>query len=131
MEDSGTKIMKYAVLIAIASGIAVSVYLILAAKGESYSALFIRSHTNYIENGTVTFTYGVDRFGPAGERYDFRVMVRGTEYYSKGFDMQPGRMEENVTLRLNETSFPVKVQLVLRGSGGEVLETFFWLNGAR
>ena len=130
MEDTGTKIMKYAVLIAIGSGIAVSVYLILAARSESYSALFIRSHTNYIENGTVSFTYGVDRFGPAGESYDFRVTVRGTEYYKEGFDMQPGRMEENVTFRLNETTFPVKVQLVLRGRGGEVLETFFWLNGA-
>lgn len=126
------EIMKLAIEIAIVISIFTAAYIFIMTESESYSALYIRSYSNYIENGTVAFTYGVDRFGPSGASYSFEVIERGVSYHLETFSMEPGRRESNVSFSLNETSFPVKLQLILKEPGtNEIYETHFWLKGNR
>jgi hypothetical protein len=131
-KDMELEIFKLVIALAVIAAIWIAAYIVIMAQSESYSALFIRSHSNYIEDGKVEFTYGVDRFGPTGASYALDVMVRGIPYHSDTFEMGPGRRERNVSFSINETSFPVKVQIILREGGtGDVYETYFWLKGVR
>jgi len=135
-KNVGIEILKLVIAIAIIAGIWTAAYIFIMAKSESYSALYIQSHSNYISNGTVSFEYGVDRFGPAGASYDFEVKVRDIPYHSDTFEMEPGTRRRNVsfslsTFSLNETDFPFKVQLTLREGNGDVYETYFWLKGVK
>lgn len=131
-KDMELEIMKLAIEIAVVIAVFTAAYIFIMTESESYSALYIRSYSNYIENGTVAFTYGVDRFGPAGATYSFEVLERGTTYHLETFDMQPGRRERNVSFALNETVFPVKVQLILtEARSNDVYEAHFWLKGSR
>ncbi len=100
-------------------------------KSESYSALSIRSYSNYIENGTVSFTYGVDRFGPRGAMYDVSVFVNDDVIYRNSFSMEPGSGNGSISFPLNTTAFPVKVKLVLSEQDGTSYDVYFWLKGSR
>jgi hypothetical protein len=132
MEDDRTSIiiLKYTIAIAIVAGIYTAAFIYIQARSESYSALHIGEYSNYIENGTVSFTYGVDRFGPSGASYRLQVLVRGVELHEDEFSLQPGSMEREVSFPLDEASFPVKVQVIL-WEGETAYETYFWLKGAR
>ncbi len=126
------EIMKLAIEIAVVIAIFTAAYIFIMAQSESYSALYIRDYSNYIDNGTVAFTYGVDRFGPSGESYSFEVLERGEIFHAETFDLETGRRESNVSFSLNETSFPVKVQLILKETGtNAIYEAHFWLKGNR
>lgn len=131
-ENKGEKALYYAVLVAVVAGIATTVVILYYAGTESYSALHLESYSNYIENGTVSFIYGVDRFGPSPASYAVRAVHRGNAMYSESFSLAPGSVNKTVSFRLNETIFPVKVQLVLSEdaqSGGQAYEVYFWLKG--
>jgi hypothetical protein len=133
-ENEWEKALYYAVMVAVIAGIAATAIIVYYAGTESYSALHLEKYSNYIENGTVSFTYGVDRFGPAPATYSVKALHRGNVVYSKDFAMEPGSMNATAYLRLNETLFPVKVQLVLTeapGSGGQTYEVYFWLKGSK
>jgi hypothetical protein len=133
-EDGHVRMLRYAVIAAIAFGLLTAGVIIWYAGNESYSALHIDAYSNYIENGTVTFTYGVDRFGPAPASYSIKALHRGKVMYSRDFTMNPGSMNATVSFRLNEAVFPVKLQVVLTESaesGGSAYEVYFWLKGNR
>jgi hypothetical protein len=126
--------LQYAVIAAIAFGLVTAGVIIWYAGNESYSALHIGSYSNYIENGSVSFTYGVDRFGPAPASYNIKALHRGKVMYTRDFTMEPGSMNETVSFRLTETNFPVKLQVVLTesaASGGAAYEVYFWLKGSK
>jgi len=134
-EEGYVRILKYAVVVAIAAGIFTTAVILWYARTESYSALHLESYSNYIENGTVSFTYGVDRFGPTPATYIAKIYHRGKVVYSNEYTLRPGSVNKTVAfLSINETEFPVKLQLVLTedpASGGGIYEVYFWLKGNR
>ena len=129
-EDDYVRILGYAVMIAIVAGIITAAVIVYYSGTESYTALHLENYSNYIENGVVSFTYGVDRFGPYGEDYLIRAVHRGNVMYTDTFRLEGGQdLMKKVSFRLNETEFPVKLQLILREGSGEVYEVYFWLKG--
>jgi hypothetical protein len=130
-ETEYVELLKYAVMIAIAAGIITTAVIIYYAGTDSYSALYLINYSNYIENGTVSLMYGVDRFGPAGASYDLIVYVDEAKIHTRSFTMEPGTGNGTVSFKLNRTEFPVKVQLVLNESGGSSYDVHFWLKGNR
>ncbi len=128
-DDEYVRILGYAVMIAIIAGVVTAAVITFYSESESYSALHIDEYSNYIENGTVSFTYGVDRFGPSGAYYEVKALHRGRTVYSDAFEMRPGSVMKNVSFSLSETEFPVKLQLVLKEGQDTYYETYFWLKG--
>jgi len=132
-----TRILKYVIAAAIVIGIVVAAFILLVAGSQSYSALYIESYSNYVEDGTVSFTYGVDKFGPATASYMFKVFMGEETMHSEDFVLKQGTRKNSVSfpVDLEDYELPVKVRLVLReeqeGGGVAAYETYFWLRGAK
>jgi hypothetical protein len=126
-----TKALKYAVMVAVVLGIATVVVIYAYTESESYSALYLQEYSNYVEDGKVSFVYGVERFGPTGASYDFAVHVDGVGLYSNTFDIASGTLQRRITFPVDVDEFPVKVQIVLKERGGETYYVHFWLKGIR
>ena len=126
------KIIRNAVIAAIFIGLLVTMYFVFAGK-ETFSALYIKpdSYSNYVENDSVSFVYGVRCFEGRRTRYTSEIFLGDHSLGKNEFEMDSGEKEWNVSFRIPDgTEFPVKVRVVLT-KDNESYDTHFWLRGRR
>lgn len=127
------KIIGKAIILACILGLIVTLWLVMAIREESFSALYLRpeSYSNYVEGNEVSFAYGVRCFENQKTRYELEIFLGDELVDKKEFEMEKGENEWTETIDIpNEIEFPVKVRLVLKAND-EVYDTHFWLKGRK
>jgi uncharacterized membrane protein len=126
------KLIKKAVILSCILGLIAAVYLIReTSKGENYVVLYLEpgSYSNYLEDDTVRFTYGIQQYGVRSSTYILDIYLDDRLVATRDLKQRSG--ENEVELQLPEgMKFPTKVKLTLKTDYGEN-EVHFWLNGRK
>ena len=128
-ENERIDIVAYAVIIAIALGIIVSIFFIFAEK-ESYSALYIIPNSTIFDasENNIFFGYGVRSFETGRTDYELNTYSADVQVKSKKFSLNNGEiLEEQTKIILPQgTQFPNKISLKLN-TGKKIEEVHFWI----
>ena len=128
------KIIWKAAIIAIILGIIVTAFLIMEAKKESYSSLYLKpdSYQNYINANTVSFTYGVQSYETKRTSYDLKVFLGENQVTGKQFTLEPGQTaEDNISFEIPpDSTFPQKILLNMSANNKEY-SVHFWVRGRK
>ena len=122
------KIIRNAVILACFVGIIVSAYFISQGE-EHFSALYIKSYSNYVNGSSVSLVYGVRCFEGENIKYDIEIFLNDLPMYETQFEIDGGSLEREVEIGVpGDTVFPSKVSIILT-KGNDTYDTHFWLNG--
>ncbi|NOZ58315.1 MAG: hypothetical protein GXO66_01860 [Euryarchaeota archaeon] len=131
------RIIKWSIVIAVLVGVAVEAYLIYVLKQESrFSALYLvpGSYSNYIEDGSLSFTYGVECYEGRPTSYHLEIYLGERKIGERDFTLcNPGKKREErieLTGLRGGMPFPVKLRLVLTSERG-TNEVHFWVKGVK
>jgi uncharacterized membrane protein len=131
------KIIKWSIIVAVLVGVVVEAYLIYVLKQESrFSALYIvpGSYSNYIQNGTVAFTYGVECYEGRPTKYHLDIFLGDKKIGERDFTLcNPGKkLEERMEIKglRRGLEFPVKLRLVLTHDN-RTNDVHFWIKGIK
>ncbi len=130
------KVMKWSILAAIAAGLLLEGYLIYTLKQEStFSALYLvpGSYSNYLEDGTVSFTYGVECYERRATTYRLDIYLGERKIAERKFTLcnPEKKKEEKVEITgLRNLAYPVKLRLVL-STADSTNDVHFWIKGAK
>ncbi len=131
------KIIRWSIIVAVLVGIAVEAYLIYVLKQESrFSALYLvpGSYSNYIQNGTVAFTYGVECYEGRPTGYHLDIFLGDRKIGERDFTLCNPRkkLEERIEITglRSELEFPVKLRLVLTHNN-RTNDVHFWIKGVK
>ncbi len=116
-------------VISIAAGIVIASVLIISARQERFSSLYIypESYTNYPEGNIIYFIYGVRSYERERTGYDLEIFIGGRLVDKKSFEMEPGEVrEEKETIEISDLELPAKVKLVL-SSPYNTYDVHYWL----
>ncbi len=135
-EEKFKKIIKWSIVGAIAVGIVVEAYLIYMLSQESrFSSLYLvpGSYSNYIQNGTISFTYGAECYEGQKTNYHLNIFIGNKKIGERNFVLcNPRRkLEESIEIKgiyREGLKFPVKLRLVLTYDNG-TNEVHFWIKG--
>jgi uncharacterized membrane protein len=108
--------IRIAIVIAIIVGICIAVGIfILEIRTERFSAIYINpdTYTNYPENGTVSFVYGLRSFEVDNTSYSITIRAGETPVETKHIELAPGETyEERKVIQLPEDAvYPVKISV--------------------
>jgi len=126
--------MKIAIVIAVVIGICLAVGIIIfEIRTERFSAIYINpdTYSNYPENGTVSFVYGINSNELARTNYTIYIRVGTTLMDTKQIQLMPNeKYEERKQIQLPEdVVYPVKIS-VQYISLYETNEVFFRVRNA-
>ena len=134
-------IYERAIITALVLSIAISLVYVGATKRskETFSAIYLvpGQYSNYVEGGTVTYTYGVECFEDKPTQYTLSILLEGTLIKKKEFELcQKGKYSrtkievEDEFMMPKEITYPAKVNLQL-AEGENNYEVGFWLRGKK
>ena len=108
--------MKIAIVIAIVIGICLAVGIIIfEIRTERFSAIYINpdTYSNYPENGTVSFVYGINSNELSRTNYTIYIRVGTTLVDTKEIQLMPNeKYEERKQIQLPEdVVYPVKISV--------------------
>ena len=108
--------MEIAIIIAIIIGICIAfAIIVLEIRTERFSAVYINpdSYTNYPENRTVSFIYGISSYEKENTSYIINIRVGENLVETKQVELLPGEThEEKKVIQLsNDTVYPVKISV--------------------
>ncbi len=113
-------------------GMALMTGMIYYAGHESYSGIYISpgSYSNYVENNTISFTYGVKSFETNDTEYKLNVFLGDGLIKKKEFRLNAGeKLEENMSIIVpDDIEFPAKVKIIVIMNDKEE-SVHFWLKG--
>jgi len=118
--------------VAIAIVIAViffSYLLFFVCAEEHYTSLYLypESYTNYPENSTVSFIYGIQSFEKERAQYTVNIYVDRTKKDSTMYELDPDDVfEEEISLNIKGANLPARVRVELISPYNRY-ETYFWI----
>lgn len=131
-------IIKKAMIVAIIVGIIVTAYLVYIVKqNETFSSVYVNpdTYSNYIINGELSFTYGVQCFENEPTDYLLEINFQDKKVAERNFRLCSGgvaKKEERIQIKGlgSYAEFPALLTIILT-SNGEEQEVHFWVKGHR
>jgi uncharacterized membrane protein len=108
--------IKTAIVLAIIIGVCIACGIIIfEIRTERFSAVYINpdTYTNYPENGTVSFVYGINSYELEKTSYTIYIRAGDTLVETKQIELNPKeKYEERKLIQLPEdTVYPVKISV--------------------
>jgi len=119
--QSDEEIIKLVIIAASVLAVVITVILIFFSREQPYSVLYLKSYSNYLENKSVSFVYGVESHESKKASYRLSILFNGKSLRNETFELDAGgKREQNIILDLPLDSpsfiyevFPAKVELLL------------------
>lgn len=118
------------VVIAIVIAVIFFSYLLFFVSAEEhYTSLYLcpESYTNYPEDSTVSFLYGIQSYEKERAQYTVNIYVDNTKKESKTYELDPGDVfEEEISVDIIGVNLPARVRVELVSPFNRY-ETYFWI----
>jgi len=120
---------KSVVIAIVIAAIFFSYLLFFVSTEEHYTSLYLypESYTNYPDDSTVSFLYGIQSFEKERAQYTVNIYVDRTRKESKMYELDPGDVfEEEISLDIIGVNLPARVRVELVSPFNRY-ETYFWI----